>query len=217
MTDLTTPEIAKRLRQEDLGTVEYQELLRAIATRRKLLRARLETIESRNGSVRCTAIASGDPAQLCALNREAETLDEESGILCDLESRAYQMISRAQDRETMEAGRRARKQLSALIDHAATALAAYDDARRQLEGAVDAIGGICNQLRAIPEEQSQFKVSDADFARIVNVLFAGWPEDRLAGPRLALRRRICAADQPQYAEPGPDYREQLHSAMFRRR
>lgn len=203
MTELTTLEIGARLQREDLTAAAYLELLRAITTRRRAIKTRLTDIESRSGHARRAAMASCDSAQIALLNREAETLDDETGILCDLESRVYQLRTRAVERETVEAAHKARKQLPTLINQASAALDAYSKARRVLSDALDVISATARA------EQSFLK--DDDFEPIAAAMFpAGlmWGE-QLQEARKTLRGRLCAPAPPVYGAAGPDYREQV--------
>jgi hypothetical protein len=103
MSDMTASQIAEQARRDDLSAAAYQLLVHAIAARRKHLKARLASVEDRNGSAYRAAVASADLAQLAALNREAESLDAECGVLCDLETRVYRLHASAREREDIEA------------------------------------------------------------------------------------------------------------------
>src|SRR3712207_4693042 len=111
MTELTTAQIAKQLQQDDLPAATYQQLMNGITARRRVIKTRLAEIEGVNSKERTAATAAGDMTQLASLNRESETLDDELGVLSAMESRCYQLHTRAGDRETIEAARKGRKQL----------------------------------------------------------------------------------------------------------
>lgn len=210
MTELTTQQIGARLQREDATAAEYQTLVGAITARRRVIKARLDEIENRNGAARRAAMASCDPAQIALLNREAETLDDETGFLCDLESRAYQLHVRAIERETIENARLGRKKLPALIDAASKALAKYRDARQQLEDAIGAMGGARNLLRAEPAAAKSMEVGDAELAQLVAALFVDPPT---AGAVAGLRQRICAPPPPIYSDGPPDLAAQVRDVM----
>lgn len=213
MTELTAQQISTRL-QRGMTAAECQALIHAISARRAALKSRLDIIEN-GGTEHRAAMTACDSAQLTVLHREAEVLDDELGMLCDLEARAYQAHVRLIEGEDIEAAHKARKQLSTLTARAATALAAYQAARTQLSDALGYIGSERDRLRRGGDEKAMgaIVVPDADFERIAAALMA------TGDAREALRRRVCMPDPTLYANTDPDYREQVRDAMvspFRR-
>jgi hypothetical protein len=210
-TPLTAQQIAEQARRDDLPAATYQSLVRSLTARRQTLKARLDSIESRNGQAYKTAMASGDPTQFAALNREAEEIDIELGLLCDQEARLYQLHARTLDRETIGTARQARKQLSALVESASKALTKYREARRQLTDAIEAMGGA--RRLCWDTDRAAFEVSEIELSRIVEVLYVDLPADRLAGAVAGLRQRICAPPAPIYSDGPPDLAAQVRDVM----
>ena len=139
MTELTTKQIGEQLRRPDADAATLQNLMHAIAHRRRHVRARLAEIEGSNAAERKAATAAGDMDRLYSINRECELLDDEIGVLHVFEARTMQLHAPAVERESLAAGQRDHKRLSKVIEAAATAQAAYERARQQL---IDAVGNI---------------------------------------------------------------------------
>lgn len=215
MTELTTKQIGEQLRRPDADASTLQNLMHAIAQRRRRVRARLAEIEGTNAAERKAATAAGDMDRLYALNRECEQLDDELGVLCDFESRTIQLHGPALERESLAAGQRDFKRLSKLIEAAATAQAAYESAREQLTNAISHIGAARGVLAARSRDGAKpLEVDDATVERILAALFdARYPADRLGGARSGIRRNICAAPSPIYADGPPDLAGQVHDLM----
>lgn len=226
MTEMTTKQIGEQLQRSDLTATVYQDLVRAIAARRRIASERLGSIED-DGAMRRAAIESGDSEALVALNREAEALDDELGFLGAFEARAYKLHAAAADRETIEAGQRGHRRIAQLIGNAETALAAYVTARQRLDEATSAIGGANELLFAERiaafghtnvDQRERLIVDDATLDRIVDAMAPPLlvREEQRLGARSGLRRNICAPVPEQYGEPS-DLREQTHANMFQRR
>lgn len=223
MTQLTTKEIGAQLQRSDLTAAVYQDLVSAISARRRTVSERLVLIED-TGAVRRAAVESGNSDTLVKLNREAEALDDELGILYAHEPRAFKLHLAAIERETIEAGRRGHRRIAQVLADAERALAAYTNALQRLDEVTSAIGGandIAQQkYAALGGEQSErLVVDDATLDRILGVTMPPFlvREEQRLGSHAFLRSRICAPVSQQYGEPLPDRAEQMHAAMFQRR
>ncbi len=226
MTEMTTKQIAAQLQRSDLTAAVCQELVRAIAARRRTIQERLTSIEDRNGAGRRAVIASADPGALAKLNQEAEALDDELGFLADLDTRAFRLHLAAVEREVIESGARAHRRIAQVLGNAEQALTAYLAARQQLDDATGSIGGANEQQRwriaALGEDRAQGErlvVDDATLDRILAVMHppALVREEQQRGARAFLRSRICVPAPVQYGDPPPDLREQVNVNMFARR
>lgn len=225
MTELTTKEIAAKLQRSDLTASVLQSLVSAIHARRQILNQRLGVIEDPNGARR-EALQGADSDSLAKLNREAEAVDDEIGLLADLDTRAFRQHLAAVEREAIENGTRAHRRIAQVLGNAEQALAAYLDARQRLDDATAAIGGANDtrcalRVAAFGEnvQAERLVIDDAAVDRVVAVM---WPEslvreEQRRGARSGLRRKVCAPDPEQYGEPEPDLREQMRHNVFARR